>query len=114
VSKYHKVKEDPDGTALSQFDMKAHNEQRHYERDTGNEFAYVPPGSNVALQFYSKVKDESPSRTHHVIDQVGWTLVQDHYTFGVKVFAKYERKEGRLTLFVEDEDGMTTIATYER
>lgn len=101
-------------TQVHEFDLrKINEEQKHFPNREGSEFVYTPMGTNLSLQLFRKVDDQSPSDTYHIIDQVGHTFVTSYFTFGVKVYCKYERKERRLTVFIEDGEGLTKIATYE-
>jgi hypothetical protein len=104
------------GVMVNEFDMKGYNDKmkaREVPNRDGSEDIYTPLDVNVGIQLFRKIEDKSPKRSHVVIDQLGHTLVVDYFVLGVKAYFKYERRSGKLTVFLEDADGTEVIATYE-
>lgn len=72
------------------------------------------------VRFWRRLVDRSDrKRKIASADNLGTTMEVDCFTFGVKVFLRYDRPQAKgepskLKLIVEDGDGLTTLAEYER
>jgi hypothetical protein len=58
-------------------------------------------------------------RKNMSMDHLGTTAEMDFYTFGVKVYLRYDRPQAKgepakLSVILEDGDGREVVASYER
>lgn len=69
------------------------------------------------LRFWRRVLRRQEGRKRQSSDHLGTTLEVDVYSFGIKVYLRYDLPldgVGRLKVIVEDGDGLNTVAEYER
>ena len=70
------------------------------------------------VRFWRRLRKKQEGK-REVLHHEGVTMELDCFTFGVKVFVKHDmaRVKGgtsKLTIFIEDGDGMGEVASYER
>lgn len=72
------------------------------------------------VRFWRRLVDRSDrKRKIASADNLGTTMEIDAYTFGVKIYVRYDRAQTKggttkLMVIVEDHEGLETLATYER
>jgi hypothetical protein len=66
-----------------------------------------------AFRLMQDTKDHAPPLKDSQA-MLGWTLVVDAFTYGVKVYVRIGLVDGTLKVFVEDSEGRDLAASYER
>lgn len=74
---------------------------------------HMPMHCPVFVSLHQKADVVKKGKTQTNVDIKGFTLVESWFGFGVKVYTKYQRNEKKLSLFVEDVDGMTKLCEWE-
>lgn len=84
--------------------------------------ARMPAGEGCRLQdlpmqlFFHRLWETLPEHNPPLRDATalkGWTLEFDAYGFGVKVYVRI-LMDGNMSVIIEDGDGRTNVAEYER
>ena len=69
------------------------------------------------VRFWRRLVDKTKGK-QIAVDHIGTTMEIDMYTFGMKVYLRFDRgrrkgDRGKLNIILEDGDGMSTVATYQ-
>jgi hypothetical protein len=103
------VRSNPDGTLT----------RNHKEVDRGEMCYFASPyDMPMYLRFWRRLVDKTV-RKNTTMDNLGSTAELDFYTFGVKVYLRYDRPQSKggaskLSVILEDGDGREVVASYER
>jgi hypothetical protein len=97
-------------------DVEAKDPTAKHPDSPAKDFIYTPMGTALNMELVRKMEEGPRHKPPKVINvgQVGYTLVIDAYTFGVKFFVKHDRKADTLALFVDEGDGPTKITEWSR
>lgn len=93
--------------------------RNHQSVERGEMCYYATPMDLPAyVRFWRRIMRQDQSAKATVLDDLGVTMEFDAYTFGVKVYVRYDRpkqrgKRGTLLVMVEDHEGTETLARYE-
>lgn len=68
----------------------------------------------ICERIMKPTEGHNPERKVFSTELMGHILETDFFSFGVKVRARYDRREQSLTIEVQDEDGTEVIATWSR
>lgn len=89
----------------------------HYFRDPNTSGVFAPFDFPVFIRAYrltQNTKDHDPEAMRYSNAMVGWTLEIHAMTYGVKVFIRLGLLDGTLKVMIEDSEGITTVASYEK
>lgn len=98
----------PDGTLT----------RSHKQVERGEMCYFASPFDLPAyVRFWRRITKQEHGRKGVILADEGVTMELDLYTFGVKVYVKYERpklrgKRGSVSVIVEDADGFTNLVKY--
>lgn len=77
-------------------------------------YVHTPTHCPMSMRLVSRIEDTSPAPRNIIRDQAGFTLEQRWFTFGVKVYTKYDRKTRRLVLFADSGDGPEKLKEWQQ
>jgi hypothetical protein len=103
------VRSNPDGTLT----------RNHKQLDRAEQCYFASPyDTPMYLRFWRRLVDKTVGK-NSTMDNLGSTAEMDYYTFGVKLYVRYDRPQtkggtSKLTFILEDGDGREVMASYER